>query len=114
MGDEFCPCHDVHVGYCPYRTSWRTNPGDSDGRDDSVSVRTPSSSCPKCGAGLVRRTNKKTLQVFLGCSSFTRGCRYTESLPDDGLEDDSDNGSLDDLAREWGFSSWRSFDESRE
>ncbi|MEN9752025.1 MAG: hypothetical protein RLZZ600_1072 [Actinomycetota bacterium] len=35
--------------------------------------------CPRCGSGLVRRTNRADGSEFLGCLSFPR-CKYTKSL----------------------------------
>lgn len=52
--------------------------------------------CPRCTGKLVRRTNKGTGEVFLGCSNFSR-CRYTQ--PEEPAEDDL-NG-IADAASVW-------------
>jgi len=41
--------------------------------------------CPRCGALLEIRTNRRTGQEFLGCTrwrSAWEGCPYTEPLPE--------------------------------
>lgn len=35
--------------------------------------------CPRCGAGLVERTNRKTGEVFWGCSRFPK-CLGTRNV----------------------------------
>jgi restriction system protein len=36
--------------------------------------------CPKCASGLVERRNRRTGEVFLGCSCYP-ACRHTQPLP---------------------------------
>lgn len=37
--------------------------------------------CPRCQQGrLVRRTNRKTDEDFLGCNRYSKGCRYTRRI----------------------------------
>ena len=36
--------------------------------------------CPRCGAAMVRRTNKRSGEQFLGCNRYPR-CRGTRSIP---------------------------------
>lgn len=37
------------------------------------------SSCPKCGKELVERVNKKTGEIFMGCTGFPV-CKFSKSV----------------------------------
>jgi DNA helicase II / ATP-dependent DNA helicase PcrA len=42
--------------------------------------------CPKCGGTLAVRTNSRDGRQFLGCSGWRDGCRYTESVVENGQQ----------------------------
>ena len=73
--------------------------------------------CPDCGASMVEK-NTKNGGTFLGCSRWPQ-CRGSRSVNvstgewNRGRNSESSE-SLDDMARDWGWSSWRQFDEHRE
>lgn len=33
--------------------------------------------CPRCGGRLIKRINRKSRSVFLGCENGGKGCEYT-------------------------------------
>jgi len=79
--------------------------------------------CPIC-CGPTSEKNKRAGGKFIGCNSWPKcsgGRNIAENLEmerwsryqsyDDGF---TENQSLDELAREWGWANWAAFDDSRE
>ena len=81
--------------------------------------------CPKCRKAMIEKT-KKTGETFLGCTNWPRCDGGRNISPEVELKtwlnrqdelygyNDDQYPTLDELAREWGWSSWTAFDDSRE